>query len=210
LLVENQLTSGNKFRTPPKSKQKKESSPANLSETAERSLLEETEALLLRIYLHQPFSRQEVKDALEARDIQFNISHHRFLWRQIFLVENLHKEYLDAAPEKLISKLQDSCLEEPENLAQVEYLFHLDEMGEKQILRPSLEIRSAVAYLEQIICKKRRDLALKMWKETDILINREQSLKYYEQLSAEDVWIKELERLRHTTFEDLVTVPLLN
>jgi len=212
LLVENQLYSGNKFRTPPKSKhktnQKKESSTANLSETAQRSFLEETEALLLRIYLHQPFSRQEVKDALEARDIQFNISHHRFLWRQIFLVENLHQEYLDAAPEKLISKLQDSCLEEPENLAPVEYLFHLDEMAEKQILRPSLQIRSAVAYLEQIICKKRRDLALKKWKETDIFVNREQSLKYYEQLSAEDEWIKELKRLRDTTFYDLVKVPL--
>lgn len=210
LLVENKLNSGNKFRTPPKTKPKKESSPANLSETEERSFLEETEALLLRIYLHQPFSRQEVKDALEARGIEFNISHHRFLWRQIFLVENLHKEYLDAAPEKLISKLQDSCLEEPDILTQVEYLFHLDEMAEKQILRPSLEIRSAVAYLEQIICKKRRDLALKMWKETDILVDRELCLKYYEQLSAEDVWIKELERLRHTTFYDLVTVPLSN
>lgn len=206
LLIENQLNSGNKFRTPPKTKQKKESSQANLSETAQRSFLEETEALLLRIYLHQPFSRQEVKDALEARDIQFNISHHRFLWRQIFLVENLHKEYVEAAPEKLISKLQDSCLEEPENLAQVEYLFHLDEMAEKQILRPSLQIRSAVAYLEQIICEKRRNLALKMWKETNYL--EEASQKYYEQLSAEDVWIKELKRLRDTTFYDLVQVPL--
>ena len=130
------------------------------------------------------------------------------MWRQIFLVENLHKEYLDAAPEKLISKLQDSCLEEPENLAQVEHLFHLNEMAEKQILRPSLQIRSAVPYLEQIMCKKRRDLALKMWKETDVFVNREQSLKYYEQLSAEDVWIKELKRLRDTTFYDLVKVPL--
>jgi DNA primase len=208
LLVDNHLKSNQKFRTPPKSKHKKESSPANLSETAQRSFLEETEALLLRIYLHQPFSRQEIKDALEARDIQFNISHHRFLWRQIFLVENLHQEYLDAAPEKLISKLQDSCLEEPENLAQVEYLFHLDEMAEKQILRPSLQIRSAVAYLEQIMCEKRKALAVKGLKETAFNVNRELYQKYCEQLSAEDVWIQELKRLRDTTFYDLVKVPL--
>ncbi len=209
LLVDNYLKSSNKFRSPPKNQQKKESSSGNLSPNWERSFLEQIEAVLLRIYLHQPRYRQEVKDALEARDIQFNLSHHRFLWRQIFLVENLHKELLDEAPDKLISTLQDSCLEEPEILTQIEYLFHLNEMAEKQILRPALEIRSAIAYLEQIICKKRRDVALKGLKETDYL-NREIYQKYCEQLSAENAWIQELERLRHTTFYDLVTVPLSN
>ncbi|NEP37947.1 MAG: DNA primase [Okeania sp. SIO2H7] len=208
LLVENHLKSGNRFRSQPLTKQKKQSSPAKLSESSQKSLLEETEALLLRIYLHQPRSRQEVKDALEARDLAFNLSHHRFLWRQIFLVENLHKEYLEINPEKLISKLQDSCLEEAEILSQVEHLFHLNEMGEKQILRSPLQVRCAVALLEQIMCEKRRDFALKMWKETNY--REEISQQYSEQFSAENVWIKELKRLRDTTFYDLVTVPLSN
>lgn len=215
LLVENHLKSKHRFRTPPKTKhnkdkQNKDSATANLEEDSEKSFLEETEALLLRIYLHQPRSREEVKDALEARDLQFNLSHHRFLWRQIFLVENLHKEYLDAAPEKLISKLQDSCLEEPEYLSQVEYLFHLDEMAEKEILRPPLQIRSAVASLEQIICEKRRYVAIKGLKETDCSADKELYQKYCEQLYAEELWIKELKRLCQTPFEDLVKVPLWN
>lgn len=53
----------------------------------DRTLLEESEAQLLRLYLHAPQCRQEIRDALEERDLEFSFSHHRFLWRQIREVE---------------------------------------------------------------------------------------------------------------------------
>ncbi|NEP85229.1 MAG: DNA primase, partial [Okeania sp. SIO3B3] len=55
-------------------KGKNNNSQKVLSPPPERSLLEEAEYLLLRIYLHCPKYRQDVKDAMEARDLQFSLS----------------------------------------------------------------------------------------------------------------------------------------
>ena len=49
----------------------------------EYSLLEEAESLLLLIYLHSSEYRKSIYDSLEERDLQFSLSHHRFLWQQI-------------------------------------------------------------------------------------------------------------------------------
>ncbi len=46
-----------------------------------------------------------------------------------------------------------------------------------------------------------------MWKETDVIAHREQADRYYQQFSAEQEWIEELERLRRINFSDLVSVP---
>ncbi len=54
----------------------------------ERSLLEHAEALLLRIYLHCPEQRQAIIAELEERDLQFSLSHHRFLWQQILEISS--------------------------------------------------------------------------------------------------------------------------
>ncbi|UBF28223.1 DNA primase [Kovacikia minuta CCNUW1] len=51
--------------------------------TSDRTLLEESEAQLLRLYLHAPQHRAAIAEALEERDLEFSFSHHRFLWRQI-------------------------------------------------------------------------------------------------------------------------------
>ncbi|WP_421658617.1 DNA primase [Leptothermofonsia sp. ETS-13] len=54
----------------------------------DRTLLEESEAQLLRLYLHAPQHRPSIRQAMEERDLEFSFSHHRFLWRQICEVEN--------------------------------------------------------------------------------------------------------------------------
>jgi DNA primase len=55
--------------------------------SSDRTLLEESEAQLLRLYLHSPQHRQAIAEALESRDLEFSFSHHRFLWRQILELE---------------------------------------------------------------------------------------------------------------------------
>ncbi len=45
--------------------------------------LEAAEAVLLRLYLHAPSYRPAIITALEERDLQFSLSHHRLLWRKI-------------------------------------------------------------------------------------------------------------------------------
>ncbi|MBW4520825.1 MAG: DNA primase [Scytolyngbya sp. HA4215-MV1] len=59
---------------------------------SDRTLLEEAEAQLLRLYLHAPNFRSQIIAALEAQDLEFSLSHHRFLWRQILELEEGSQE----------------------------------------------------------------------------------------------------------------------
>lgn len=173
-----------------------------------KSLLELAEALILRIYLHCPEHRQNVRDALEARDLQFSLSHHRFLWQQIVKTENFYAEYLEKSPLNLISKLQDSYLEFTVQLELVSHLFHLDEFFERHIRRAPLEIRAAIARMELVVSIKRRQIVLNRWEKTDAIAHPELANQYHQLFCEEQTWINELERLYSTTYYDLVTVPL--
>ncbi|NEO56970.1 MAG: DNA primase [Okeania sp. SIO3B5] len=173
-------------------KKKINNSEQVLSPPTKSSLLEEAEYLLLRIYLHCPKYRQDVKDAMEARDLQFSLSHNRFLWKQIIYVENM-SEYQITDSDDLISKLQDNCLDAPDKLSEVEHLFHLDEKAERNLLRAPLEIRSTIAAIELIMCKKRRSAVLSMWQNTDLSTDSELAKKYQEKFYSESEWIQELE-----------------
>jgi DNA primase len=187
----------------------KSNSSKEIFASVSRTLLEEAEAQLLQIYLHCPEHRQDVKEAIEARDVQFSLSHHRFLWHQILNAEILHKISLQVAPFELILKLQDSFIEYPQQLNQISHLFHLNEFSEKQVCRPPLAIRSAIACIEQILSIKRRRLALNMWQKIDAAISREEAEEYHQQFLAEQEWIRELERLRQVNFYDLISVPYI-
>ncbi|MBD1939521.1 DNA primase [Microcoleus sp. FACHB-68] len=170
--------------------------------SSERNLLEKAEALLLLIYLHYPEHRQAVMDALEERDLEFSLSHHRFLWRQISEIPAA-----GSTPAQLISTLQDRCLELSEDMAVISPLFYLDERTKQEILRTPLVIRAAAASIERVMCEKRYRLFLDLWRNTDSKANPDLFESYLQQLYAEQARIQELDRQRHTTFSDLVQLP---
>jgi DNA primase len=139
---------------------------------ADSSKSEAAEAQLLQIYLHCPFHRQDIKNSLEQRELQFTFSHHRFLWRQILGIEEQLLETekpVFSAPQvnlediNLIELLQDLCTEYSKEMAQVYHLFQLTEASEIAIFRPLPSIRKAVATLESIICEKRCRHLLNSW-----------------------------------------------
>lgn len=146
---------------------------------ADFSLRETAEAQLLRVYLHCPESRQLVRDTLEQRDLEFSLSHHRFLWRQILAIEeqvlgfDLSRAGIDRKQETvlslvdldLIGALRDCCTEFPQEMQQVYHLLELDECAESNLTRPVLVIRAAAASLEYIMCEKRCRHLLAMWEE---------------------------------------------
>ncbi|MEG4271610.1 MULTISPECIES: DNA primase [unclassified Microcoleus] len=205
LLIRNKLKPNKQYKKQRASGENK-NSKSSLSAVA-RSLLEEAEAQLLQIYLHCPEYRQDVREAIEARDVQFSLSHHRFLWHQIVNAEILHKMSLQVAPSELILKLQDSFIEYPHQLNQISHLFHLNEFSERNVYRAPLVIRSALACIEQIISMKRRRIALNMWEKAKAASSGEEAIEYHQLFCAEQEWLKELERLRQVNFYDLTSVP---
>lgn len=170
--------------------------------TTERSLLEQAEALLLRIYLHCPAQRQTIIDTLEERDLQFSLSHHRLLWRQILEVPS-------GMQVDLISSLQDICLEFPDQMAQLSYLFHLDEKTKQDILRTPLIIKAATARIERELCEKSRRHFLDLWRQqTESVSESEKSHYYGELFFKEERRLKKLEQQIHINISELAKTPL--
>ena len=173
----------------------------------ERTLLEESEALLLRLYLHSPAHRGAIVEALDAQDLEFSLSHHRFLWRQIVEVEQSDQSSQHTLD--LLSLLRDRCTDFPREMAQVYALFELNEKTERDILRAELGIRSAAAAIEEVMCEKRRRHFLDLWKTTDFVINSELGHHYQQKMQSEVKRIQELRHQRQVNFLDLVKVPIV-
>lgn len=173
---------------------------------SERSLLEQAEALLLRIYLHCPEHRSLITEAileLEEKDLYFSFSHHRFLWQQLLELQN----HLPPGSSTLVSQLHDRLSEQSEFLAQVSHVLHSDEKQDLDLLRSPLVIRAAMACIERVMCQKRYRHVLALWSETDAEANPELSLHYQTQIYEEKARIAELDQQRYTDFEDLIKFP---
>ncbi|MBE9207674.1 DNA primase [Nostoc sp. LEGE 06077] len=173
----------------------KKTSPSPIP-TTERSLLEHAEALLLRIYLHCPEQRQAIIHELEERNLDFSLSHHRSLWRQIVEVTN--------DPINLISSLQDRYLELAEEIELISHLFHLNETGKKEILRTPQVVQAATACMERVLREKRYRYFLELWQETDPETEPEKWRSYYQAFYTEKIKLQELDRQRQFSITDLL------
>ncbi|MBW4466835.1 MAG: DNA primase [Pegethrix bostrychoides GSE-TBD4-15B] len=170
----------------------------------DRSLLEESEVQLLRLYLHVPEYRMLIKSSLEERDLDFNLSHHRLLWQLTLEVEAAEPA---EAKQDLLSLLQDRCLE-AEGFGFVQGLMQLDEKTQRDLLRAPLVVRTAIASMERVMCEKRRRHFLDLWKQTDCSASPDLAQYYQQQIYAETQRIEAIDQeQRQVTFEDLAQIP---
>lgn len=187
----------------PTQRQKKPVSPLEFPFNAERSLLQQAEALLLRIYLHCPEYRQTIFEALDERDLLFSLSHHRFLWQQILALQPSLEASLQI-PDPLIALLQERSIELPEKMAQVAHLFHLDEKRQEDLVRTPLLIRAATACLERVACEKHRRYCLEQWQKLDLSTDLQRKQYYWQEFCEADRRMKELDRQRQFNLSDIL------
>jgi DNA primase len=180
-------------------------------QVANRSFLEEAEAALLRIYIHRPEHRPAITQGLETRDLGFNFSHHRALWRMITEIsraletqDNLADVNLDV---NLLESLRNYASESTGPLSQVHHLLYLEEKTQLDVLREPLVIRAAIACLEKNMCEKRYRLLLSLWSDSDFSASPEQHSQYQKKIIAEKHRIAELEKERSVDFADLASLP---
>jgi DNA primase len=171
----------------------------------ERSLLEHAEALLLKIYLHCPEQRQAIIDELEERDLQFSLSHHRFLWQQILgiLSGDGETKNLTSQP-NLISRLQDQFLEFGSEMALISHLFHVDEKTQKEILRTPQVVQAAIACMDLVMLEKRYRYFLELWQQTDPETEPERYQSYYQAFYAEKIKLQQIDRQRLFSITELL------
>ena len=167
----------------------------------DRTLQEEAEFLLLRLYLLLPDYRAFIRESLDERDLDFSLAHHRFFWQQLMQIEELELPN----PKELIDQLQDRCADYPEKLSYIYHLVQLDDKTKLDVLRVPLVIRAAIASIERVMCEKRSRHLLNLWEKTDV---PETKLCYQQQVYAEKLRIAELDQQqRKTTFSDLALIP---
>lgn len=172
----------------------------------DRALLERAESLLLRAYLHDPEGRSHAIAAvreLEARDIYFSLSHHRWLWQ---CLEDVQPQPHDDGT-TIFAQLQSRYPDADALLQQVAALFQPDETGQIDIQRAPLVVRSAAAAIERTICHKRYRRILHLWETTDIAAEPDRARSYQTQLYAEKQDIDRLDRTRNTSLTELVALP---
>jgi DNA primase len=165
---------------------------------SERGLLDQAEALLLRIYLHCPEQRQAIIAALEDRDLQFSLSHHRFLWQKIL-------EMTVDIDANLVSTLQDRYLEFSEEMQLVSHLFHVSEKEQKEILRTPRVILVTTACMERVLREKRCRHYLELWEQIDAEAEPERSQLLYNAFYNEKLRLQELDRQRLYSITDLLS-----
>ena len=207
-----QIAPVNSYRQSILTKKRQQDKTQSLPVAGDRTLLEQAEAILLRIYLHCPEHRQAVSDALLERDLQFSLSHHRFLWQQILdlMAENnifqvSHSVAATQTQVDLISSLQVRCLEFEIEMAQVSYLFHLDEKTQHEhLLRATQVIQAATACIERVMCEKRCRQYLKKWEEIDSSKEPEDQKLYHDLFCQEQQRLQELDRQRQFSLTDLI------
>ncbi|MBG1258127.1 DNA primase [Nostoc commune] len=198
LRVENLLTQIAPVATYRKSMSLRKQQPINVNQRnapAEGSLLELAEALLLRIYLHCPERRQAIIDEVEERDLQFSLSHHRFLWQEIL---NTAVEQVD-----LISTLENIYLELSEDLGLVSYLFHLNEKWKIEIPRTAQVVQAAIACIELVMSEKRYRHFEEQWIQTDKKSEPERYEYYGNALQAEKRRYHKLNEQRSFSIEEV-------
>ena len=201
--IKKPLATAAKKSQPRSPNQKNKQSHPNLPVSSEHDLLEQAEALLLRIYLHCPEYRQAIIDSLEAQDLLFSLSHHRFLWQQILELQpavQASRQTLDP----LISLLQERTLKFPNEMAQVAHLFHLDEKRQEDLARTPLLIRAAAACLEKVTYEKHRRYCLEQWQKLDLAADWQRKEYYSQEFYEADQRVRELDQLRQFNILDIL------
>ena len=138
----------------PKKQQRSVAASIAIASTPESELLEQAEALLLRIYIHYPNYRDRIIDELEAKDLLFNVAEHRFLWQQIIAIED-ELTLVTATYNYLLGELHNRSLNFPEKMIEVTRLFHLDEKTIEDVFRTKVRVAEAISSIELVSYQKR-------------------------------------------------------
>ncbi|MGV2831453.1 DNA primase [Myxosarcina sp. GI1(2024)] len=170
--------------------------PIAIATNPETELLERAESLLLRIYIHCPQYRTTIVDYLEARDLIFNLSAHRFLWQQIIDIEPDLSNATEADPNPLLNELHNRSLNFPEAMARITKLFYLDEKTQEDIFRAEIVIEEAIASLERVDCIRYQMYCIEQLQKLSLDRDTELMNHYYQEIRHSSQKLEQLEQQR--------------
>ena len=182
--------------------QKTKAQPIAIANTPESELLEQAEALLLRIYIHYARYREQIIEKLEDKDLLFTIASHRFLWQQIITIEpELSEPSLENA-NPLLGELHNRSLDFPQDAIAVTRLFYLDEKTQEDVFRPDVRVAEAIASLEQVNYQKRQIYCAEQLQNLDPATDVKLMEYYCQEIQTAVLKIRQLEQIRLAFSQD--------
>ncbi|MDJ0590301.1 MAG: DNA primase [Pleurocapsa sp. MO_226.B13] len=175
-----------------------------IASTPESELLEQAEALLLRIYIHYPRYRDEIIDRLEEKDLLFNLAEHRFLWQQIIAIEDELAGLSPVDLNPLLRELHNRSLDFPKNAIAVTKLFNLNEKTQEDLFRAEIRIAEAIASLEQVNYQKRQIYCTQQLQNLNPATDLKLMQYYYQEIQITVEKIRQLEQIRLNFSQDPV------
>ena len=166
----------------------------------ENRLLSETEALVLRIYLHAPEARQTFLHLMSDRQLSFQGAAHRFLWLQIETLQ----ETLPVESSELLSQVQTILWQYPERANRLHEIFYLGEKHQSDIQKPCLSIEKAALTLEQMLCRQRGRYAAEQLRTINPKLDPDGYHYFTQELYKNKQREGEFAALRHTSVSDLL------
>jgi DNA primase len=168
----------------------------------ESELLEQAEALLLRIYIHYPRYRESIIEQLETKDLLFSVATHRFLWQQIIMAEETIPNSSMSNINPLLSELHNFSASFPKAMMSVTKLFHLDEKTQEDVFRTEIRIAEAIASLEQVNYQKRQIHCSKQLQNLNPATDLQLMEYYYQEIQTAIEKIRQLEQIRLNYAQD--------
>ena len=175
-----------------------------IAKDPESELLEQAEALLLRIYIHYPRYRDRIIDELENKDLLFNIASHRFLWQQVITAEETIPTSSISNVNPLLSELHNLSPSFPKEMMAITKLFHLDEKTQEDVFRAEVRVAEAIASLEQVNYQKRQIYCSGQLQNLNPTTDIKLMEYYYQEIQTAVVKIRQLEQIRLNFAQDPV------
>jgi DNA primase len=170
----------------------------------ESELLEQAEALLLRIYIHYPRYRESIIEQLETKDLLFNLASHRFLWQQIIMAEETIPNSSMSNINPLLSELHNLSASFPKAMMAMTKLFHLDEKTQEDVFRTEVRIAEAIASLEQVNYQKRQIYCSQQLQNLNPATDLKLMEYYCQEIQTAIEKIRQLEQIRLNYAQDPV------
>jgi DNA primase len=170
----------------------------------ESELLEQAEALLLRIYIHYPRYRESIIEELESKDLLFNVAAHRFLWQQIIKLEETISSSSMSNINPLLSELHNLSPSFPPNVVNVTKLFYLDEKTQEDVFRTEVRVAEAIASLEQVNHQRRQIYCSGQLQNLNPATDLKLMEYYYQEIQTAVEKIRQLEQIRLNYAQDPV------
>ncbi|BAQ62763.1 DNA primase [Geminocystis sp. NIES-3708] len=124
----------------------------NIDKSIQNNQVEQSEFLLLLIYLHCPDYRQIIINQLDEKDLVFSLVSHRFLWQKIHQVSlslNTNNDH-----NYLLNTVQENMVNNPDMAKKLSNFFNLNENQKQFLFQPEHYIQAAIACLETVKLEK--------------------------------------------------------